>query len=129
MNETLVILLMFFAVFVTVVLINYVAGILVDRKIQATESLKRDPAQESEEMISSKFEDHKGLVIQGSLSEVSAECILIMREIYKKNKEIYNKEIATGILTNMLVKAIDENAKHDDVEWKISEEEMLNYTE
>ena len=52
-----------------------------------------------------------------------------MREIYKKNKEIYNKEIATGILTNMLVKAIDENAKHDDVEWKTSEEEMLNYTE
>ena len=72
-------------------------------------------------MISSDLRNHKGLVIEGNIRDVSAECVLIMREIYKKNKETYNKEIATGILTNMLVKAIDENTKREDVEWKVSE--------
>lgn len=80
-------------------------------------------------MISSDLRNHKGLVIEGNISDVSAECVLIMREIYKKNKQIYNKEIATGILTNMLVKAIDENVKREDVEWKVSEQEKLEYTE
>lgn len=80
-------------------------------------------------MISSDLRNHKGLVIEGNIRDVSAECVLIMREIYKKNKQTYNKEIATGILTNMLVKAIDENAKREDVEWKVSEQEKLAYTE
>ena len=80
-------------------------------------------------MIFSDLKNHKGLVIEGNISDVSAECVLIMREIYKKNKQVYNKEIATGILTNMLVKAIDENAKKEDVEWKVSEQEKLAYTE
>ena len=80
-------------------------------------------------MISSDLRNHKGLVIEGNIRDVSAECVLIMREIYKKNKETYNKEIATGILTNMLVKAIDENTKREDVEWKVSEQEKLAYTE
>ncbi len=40
------------------------------------------------------------------MAEISAECVLIMKEIYKKNRELYGKEVATGILTNMLVKAI-----------------------
>ena len=97
---------------------------------QAKRSVERISATlEDLDMISSNFGEKKGLVLEGSLSEVSAECILIMREIYKKNKETFNKQIATGILTNMLIKAIDENAKHDDVEWKTSEEEMLSYTE
>lgn len=80
-------------------------------------------------MIISDLKNHKGLIIKGNMSQVSAECVLIMSEIYKKNKQTYNKEIATGILTNMLVKAIDENAKREDVEWKVSEQEKLAYTE
>lgn len=80
-------------------------------------------------MIFSDYENHKGLKIEGNIKSVSAECILIMREIYKRNKETYNQEIAAGILTNMLIKAIYEDVKKDDVEWNVSEEEMLSYTE
>lgn len=80
-------------------------------------------------MISSDLRNHKGLVIEGNIRDVSAECVLIMREIYKKNEQTYNKEIATGILTNMLIKAINEEAKREDVEWKVSEQEKLAYTE
>ena len=50
---------------------------------------------------------NKGKIdLQGDMAEISAECVLIMKEIYKKNRELYGKEVATGILTNMLVKAI-----------------------
>ena len=37
-------------------------------------------------MISSDLRNHKGLVIEGNIRDVSAECVLIMREIYKKNE-------------------------------------------
>ena len=80
-------------------------------------------------MIFSDFKHHKGLTIEGDISEVSAECVLIMREIYKKNQNSYGTEVATGILTNMLVKAVYEDAKREDVAWNVSEEEMLAYTE
>ena len=81
-------------------------------------------------MIRSNFKNHQNLIIEGNIREVSAECVLIMKEIYKKNLKLYNKEIAAGILTNMLIRAIesvnDEEAK---VEWRISEEEKMGYTE
>ena len=115
---------------ITMVLTGLVVAYIFYIKGQAKRSVERvSAALEDLDMISSNFGEKKGLVLEGSLSEVSAECILIMREIYKKNKETFNKQIATGILTNMLIKAIDENVKHDDVEWKTSEEEMLSYTE
>lgn len=115
---------------IMMVLTGLVAAYIFYIRGQAKRSVERISATlEDLDMISSNFGEKKGLVLEGSLSEVSAECILIMREIYKKNKEIFNKQIATGILTNMLIKAIDENVKHDDVEWKTSEEEMLSYTE
>ena len=79
-------------------------------------------------MIISDFKHHKGLMIEGDISEVSTECILIMREIYKRNREVFSNEVAIGILTNMLIKAI--NGKEEKkVEWKVSEEEKLGYTE
>lgn len=80
-------------------------------------------------MIFSDLRNHKGLTIEGNIRDVSAECVLIMREIYKKNEQTYNKEIATGILTNMLIKAIKEDTKREGVEWKVSEQEKLAYTE
>lgn len=80
-------------------------------------------------MIRSNWENYEGLVMEGSLSGVSAECVMILREIYKKNKELYGKEIALGILTNMLLKAIDENNTAEKIEWKISNEEKMGYTE
>ena len=65
-------------------------------------------------MISSNLKEHKGLKIEGNIREVSAECILIMREIFKKNMETYGKEIAMGILTNMLISAIEEDLKNEE---------------
>ena len=37
-------------------------------------------------MIFSDLRNHKGLTIEGNIRDVSAECVLIMREIYKKNE-------------------------------------------
>lgn len=78
-------------------------------------------------MINCDLRNHKGMHIQGAIADVSAECILVMREIYKRNKETYGQTIAQGILTNMLVKAIVEDAKREDVLWDISQEEMQGY--
>lgn len=47
------------------------------------------------------------LKMSGTLAEVSTECIMALREIYRKNLETYPEpEIATGILTNMIIKAM-----------------------
>jgi hypothetical protein len=40
-------------------------------------------------MINTNFKEHGGMHIEGDIAEVSAECILVLREIYKKNKERY----------------------------------------
>ena len=49
----------------------------------------------------------------GTLAEVSAECILILREIYKENlKNLAEPEVAAGVLRHMLVYAAD--IKFDD---------------
>ena len=80
-------------------------------------------------MIKSDY-NNGGLHIEGSLSEVSAECILIMRQIYEKNKEEYGEKIALGILTNMLIKAIDDNVtKEQVVTWEANMKEKLAWTE
>lgn len=81
-------------------------------------------------MIKSNWENYEGLVIEGSISKVSAECVMIIRQIYKRNKELYGQEIALGILTNMMLKAIDEkNEVKQKIEWNVSEEEKMEYTE
>lgn len=81
-------------------------------------------------MIKSNWENYEGLVIEGSISKVSAECVMIIRQIYKRNKELYGQEIALGILTNMMLKAIDEkNEVKQKIEWNVSEEEKMGYTE
>lgn len=81
-------------------------------------------------MIKSNWENYEGLVIQGSLSKVSAECVIIMSQIYKRNKEVYGKEIALGILMNMTLKAVDEkNEIKEKVKWEVSKEEKMGYTE
>jgi hypothetical protein len=51
--------------------------------------------------------DEKKMEIKGGLAQVSAECIMIMRAIYRKNLELFPEpEIAVGILTNMVIKAM-----------------------
>lgn len=78
-------------------------------------------------MINVDFIGKKGLHIQGDISAVSAECILIMREIYKRNKQVYGETIAQGLLTNMLVKAIVEDVEEAPVKWEVSDEEKIAY--
>lgn len=75
-------------------------------------------------MIYSDMRNGKGLQMEGNVSDVSAECVMILRELYKRNREKYSEEVAAGILTNMVIKAIvglDEG--------EVSEEEKLGYTE
>ena len=46
--------------------------------------------------------------LEGDLVEVTAECVMVMRQIYKKNLAYFPEpEIAKGILTNMVLKAFD----------------------
>lgn len=78
-------------------------------------------------MINCDLRNHKGMHIQGDVADVSAECVLVMREIYKRNKEQYGQTIAQGILTNMLVKAIVEDVKKEDITWNISEDQKQAY--
>jgi hypothetical protein len=42
---------------------------------------------------------------KGDINET--ECIFIMREIYKREREIHGSNEALGYLMNMMVKAID----------------------
>ena len=74
-------------------------------------------------MIKSSWNDKEGLIMEGPISQVSAECVMIMRQIYKRNKEKMGKEVALGILTNMLLKAIDEDDTAKKIEWRIVEDE------
>lgn len=63
-------------------------------------------------MIFIDSENGKGLKMTGTMAEISAECVMALRAIYKKNLEIFPEpEIATGILTNMFMKALDINNK------------------
>ena len=91
---------------------------------------ERVPAQEVE-MIKADFKNHEGLTIEGNLRDVSAQCVIIMSQIYKKNKEYYNRQVAMGILTNMLIKAVSdvEGVTAEPVTWEVSEEEKMDYTE
>lgn len=78
-------------------------------------------------MINCDIRNGKGLIIQGDIKDVSAECILVMREIYKKNKEYYNDVISYGFLLRMVKAAIDNNGGQS--QWKPSQEEIMGYTE
>ena len=79
-------------------------------------------------MIRSDMKNHKGLHIEGDMAEVSAECILIMRAIYQRNKEVMGETIAQGILTNMLVKSIVEDVKKEDkILWETSDKQIEEY--
>lgn len=74
-------------------------------------------------MIFIDSENGKGLKMTGTMAEISAECVMALRAIYKKNLEIFPEpEIATGILTNMFIKALDINNKEIEAE---KEEEIV----
>lgn len=81
-------------------------------------------------MIISKMKDGQGMHIEGDIAEVSAECILIMRQIYKRNKEQMGEAIAQGILTNMLIKAVVEDlTKEEYINWQMSQEQKDAYAD
>lgn len=46
--------------------------------------------------------------MRGSLADVSAECVLILEELYKKNLENFEEKVAVGIMTNLVLRAIGE---------------------
>lgn len=60
------------------------------------------------------------LKMMGSITEVSTECVLILREIYKKNLENFPEpEIANGIMMNMVIKAITMGAEDELMEKEV----------
>ena len=66
--------------------------------------------------------DRNKLTIEGELAEVSADCVMVMRAIYRKNLELFPEpEIAAGIQTNMVVKAMMPDTNED-----ITEEMVLD---
>lgn len=65
-------------------------------------------------MIYSNFKNNQGLKISGSINEVSAQCVLIMKEIFLRNQQQYGYQIAKSILTNMLIKAIKPDMKKEE---------------
>lgn len=78
-------------------------------------------------MINADLRNNKGLHIEGDISDVSAEAILIWREIYKRNVEYYGDTIAKGILVNMLTKAVFEDVKREDIDWGVSDKQVEEY--
>lgn len=46
--------------------------------------------------------------MRGSLADVSAECVLVLEELYKKNLENFEEKVAVGIMTNLVLRAIGE---------------------
>lgn len=78
-------------------------------------------------MISTDLRNKKGLHISGDIADVSAEAILILREIYKRNEEAYGETIAKGILVNMLTKAIFPEVAREDVTWDVNETQAQDY--
>ena len=57
-------------------------------------------------MIYSDLRNNNGMEIKGNIADVTAECILVMREIFLRNEKQYGTQIAKSLLTNMVVKAI-----------------------
>ena len=66
--------------------------------------------------------------IEGTVREVSHECVLLMREVYKRIKKNGNRQIALGVLTDMLIEAANGTTR-EGVNWKISDEEIFGYTD
>ena len=61
--------------------------------------------------------ENGNLKMTGNLAEVSAECVMALRAIYKKNLEIQAEpEIAKGIIVNMVVKAMTMEEKNKNEE-------------
>lgn len=65
-------------------------------------------------MIYADFRNNNGLKMRGTIEDVSAECVLIMRQLYLKNSKQYGQEISKSILMNMLNKAIEKKQEKDE---------------
>lgn len=76
-------------------------------------------------MIQSNFKENQDLIIKGTLSELSAECVLIMREIYKKNKEEFGQEVAQGILLNFAIKVITDDLQEEEKKKAAEERQVI----
>jgi hypothetical protein len=57
-----------------------------------------------------------GLTMKGKLSEIEAETIIILSELYKKLVEFHGANMAEVIMVNMVTKGIVSDAKYMDIE-------------
>ena len=82
-------------------------------------------------MVNGDLRKEKKLVIEGNVNEVRKECMIIMRELYDKNVELHGKDQALAFMTRMFMDAVgsDVSVIEGTVEWRVSDEEMLGYTD
>lgn len=59
-------------------------------------------------MIHIDAANKQNLKMAGTMAELTAQCILAMRALYRKNLRLFTEpEIAKGILINMVLRAIE----------------------
>lgn len=64
--------------------------------------------------------DNKKIELAGSMDEIGTECVLVMKQIFEKNKETWGVLGAQGVLVNLLMLTLDENVSKFGIkpEWK-----------
>lgn len=60
-------------------------------------------------MINCDLKHNKELVLEGPFPTVSAECVLVLKELYKEHVKRFNQEMGVGFMTNLLIRAISES--------------------
>ena len=71
--------------------------------------------------------DNNNFQIEGNVKELRTECVVLMREVYKKLSKKYKSQIATGIMFDILKQSIYDNKEI--IIQEISDKEKLAYTE
>lgn len=64
--------------------------------------------------------DNKKIELAGSMDEIGTECVLVMRQLFEKNKETWGVLGAQGILVNLLMLTLDGSTDKINIkpEWK-----------
>ena len=64
--------------------------------------------------------DNKKIELAGSMDEIGTECVLVMKQIFERNKETWGVLGAQGVLVNLLMLTLDESVSKFGIkpEWK-----------
>ncbi len=64
--------------------------------------------------------DNKKIELAGSMDQIGTECVLVMKQIFNKNKQTWGVLGAQGVLVNLLMLTLDGSTDKIDIkpEWK-----------